>query len=269
MCHDVVSYRLDIQTPDGRADALLAHPADSGSYPAVLCYMDIYGLRPAFTDLVDRIAVAGYVVLAPNVFYRHGRDPLVPQRDLRDLAHRAAVVEQLMGYLRAVDPCEVVRDAAAYLDYLAQEPRALDEPVGVVGYCMGGTMGLRIAAAYPDRVAALASFHAGNFATSAPDSPHRHAGRVQAQCYFAHADDDPSATPEQIAELDRTLSEGGVQFRSEVYPGCAHGFTQTDSPAYDEAGAHRHWSELLGLFDAALSVPEETVPEPGSARAER
>ncbi|HYO85725.1 MAG TPA: dienelactone hydrolase family protein [Dermatophilaceae bacterium] len=253
MCHDVVSHHLDIPTPDGRADAYLAHPADSGSYPAVLCYMDIYGLRPAFTQMVDRIAVAGYVVLAPHVFYRHGRDPLVPLGDLLDPVNRASVAERLRGYLSAVDPGEATRDAAAYLDHLAADPRVLDGPVGVVGYCMGGNLGLRTAAAYPDRVAALASFHGGDLATTAADSPHRQVGRIQAECYFAHADNDPSASTEQVERFQTALREAGVSYRSEVYTGCAHGFTQRDSPAFDQSASARHWAELLQLFDRALS----------------
>ena len=125
-------------------------------------------------------------------------------------------------------------------------------PVAITGYCMGARVGWRIAATHPDRVAALAGFHGGGLVTDAPDSPHLSAGEIQSELYFGHADQDPSMSAEQIATLDHALDEAGVRHRTEVYEGAMHGYTMSDTPAYDEAAAERHFRELFALLERAL-----------------
>jgi carboxymethylenebutenolidase len=143
-------------------------------------------------------------------------------------------------------------DGAAYLDTLAE---VADEPFSIAGYCMGTRVGLRIAAAHPDRVAALAGFHGGGLVTDDPDSPHRLVGALTAELYLGHADDDPSNTPEQIAALDAALDDAGVRHRSEVYAGARHGYTMADTPVYDEQACERHFAALFDLLDRTLGRP--------------
>ncbi len=85
-------------------------------------------------------------------------------------------------------------------------------------------------------------------AIEAPDSPYLLADRVTAELYFAHADDDPSMPEEQVRRLEQALTEAGVEHRCEVYEGAHHGYTQSDTAAYDPAAAERHWTELLALL---------------------
>jgi carboxymethylenebutenolidase len=118
---------------------------------------------------------------------------------------------------------------------------------------MGGRFGFRIAAAHPERVAALGAFHTGGLVTDEPDSPHHSASEVSAELYFGHADEDPNMNPEQIAELDRALDDAGVRHRTDVYDGAMHGYTMSDTPVYNEAAAERHFVELLGLLGRALA----------------
>jgi carboxymethylenebutenolidase len=118
---------------------------------------------------------------------------------------------------------------------------------------MGGRVGWRIAAAYPERVAALGGFHVGGLVTDADDSPHRSARSLAAEVYLGHADNDRNMTPEQIAELERALDAAGVRYRSELYPGAAHGYTMADTPSYNEAAAERHYTELFALLDRTLA----------------
>jgi carboxymethylenebutenolidase len=245
---------IDIQTPDGVADAYLARPdgaRDGGGepLPGVLFIMDAIGLRPQIAQMAERIASHGYVVLAPNVFYRAGRAPVVPLGDLSDPGARASFFSRLRPLMEQLTPEAVARDGQAYLDRLAEVAR---EPVGITGYCMGARLGLRIAEAHPDRVAALAGFHGGRLVSDDPDSPHRGVERLKAEVYFGHADQDQSNTPEQIAELDRALEAAGVRHRSEVYEGALHGYTMADMPAYDEAAAERHFGELFSLLERTL-----------------
>ena len=244
------SSTIDITTADGVADAYLTRPDDDQPHPGVLLIIDALGLRPRIEEMADRIADQGYVVLAPNAFYRGGRAPdVVPAVDPDDPDGRAKLMEVVRPLMGQLTTEAIISDAEAYLGRLEQEAPG---PVAIVGYCMGGRVGWRIAAAYPDRVAALGSFHGGGLVTDAADSPHRSAADIKAELYFGHADEDPSMTPEQIAELERTLDEVGARYRSELYSGAKHGYTMSDAAVYDEAAAERHFTELFALLDRAL-----------------
>jgi carboxymethylenebutenolidase len=246
----VPSEMIDVPTPDGSADAYLARPADAQG-PAVLLIVDAFGLRPQIERMADRIAAHGHVVLAPNVFYRDGRAPVVSLDGLEDPDRRGEVFERVMPLVRAWTPDRIVSDGGAYLDRLEQ---LAGGPVAITGYCMGGRAGWRIAAAQPRRVRALAGFHVGGLVTDGDDSPHRSADRLAAEVYLGFADNDRSATPEQIAAVDQALAGAGVAHRTEVYPGAAHGYTMADTPAYDEAAAERHYDELFALLDRAAGA---------------
>ncbi|MEB3369978.1 dienelactone hydrolase family protein [Saccharopolyspora mangrovi] len=243
---------VDITTPDGVADAYLAHPGGDGKHPAVLFYMDAFGLRPHLHRMADRLATQGYTVLVPNLFYRAGRTPVVELPEFIDPGERPEIFQTIGPIMRQLTPELAMRDAGAYLEWLADSPLTTGEPVGVTGYCMGAVMALRTAGNFPERVAAMGGFHGGNLATEAPDSPHLVADKITAEVYFGHADQDHALPPEQIEHLDRALTEAGVRFRAEVYEGAAHGYTQADTAAYDEAGAEHHWVALLDLFQRNL-----------------
>src|ERR1700748_2267141 len=114
---------VDITTPDGVADAYLARP-DAQPHPGVLFIMDAFGLRPTIGEMIERIAADGYVVLAPNVFYRAGRSPVLPLPALRDPAERAAFSDRLRPLIGELTPERIESDAAASLDFLAESAGA-------------------------------------------------------------------------------------------------------------------------------------------------
>ncbi|RQW95249.1 dienelactone hydrolase family protein [Micromonospora globispora] len=240
---------VDVPTSDGVADAYLVRPDGDEPFPAVLVFMDAFGLRPRLAEMAERIASRGYLVLVPNLFYRAGRAPLIDLSALADPEQRGAIFGQLMPFIRALTPEVIRRDAGAYLDFLAARDDVAPGRVAITGYCMGGMNALRAIEAYPDRIAALASFHAGRVVTDAPDSPHLGVGSVTGELYFAHADRDQSMTAEQIATLEKALAAAGVTYRSEVYPGAHHGFTMADTAMYDEQATERHWAALFDLLD--------------------
>lgn len=241
---------VHISTPDGTANAYFSAP-DEDSHPGVLFIMDAFGLRPTIEEMADRIAADGYVVLAPNVFYRAGRSPIPPVPDLSDPEQRARFFQSLRPLMEELTPQRIAADGGAYLDYLAQA--GAQGPVAITGYCMGARIGWRIAAAHPDRVAALAGFHVGRLVTDDSDSPHLSAHDISAELYFGFADNDQSMTPEQISTLERTLDEAGLRYRSEVYEGAQHGYTMEDTAAYNEAARERHFQELRALLSRTLS----------------
>lgn len=237
---------IDVKTADGVADSYLARPDDGRPHPGVLFLVDAFGLRPQIESMVDRIAAAGYVVLAPNVFYRAGRAPVISLDGLGDPDRREEVFRRIGPLIKELTTELIVADAAAYLGKLQDE--ADGGEVAVTGYCMGGRLGWRIAAAYPDRVAALGCFHTGALVTDEDDSPHLSAGDIDAEVYLGFADNDGNATPEQIATVEGALSAAGKTFESTVFPGAEHGYTMADTRAYDEAAAERAYTELSALL---------------------
>ncbi|MGX1476374.1 UNVERIFIED_CONTAM: carboxymethylenebutenolidase [Streptomyces canus] len=243
---------IEIPTQDGTADAYLAVPGDGRPHPAVLLYMDAFGLRPHLKSMADRLAGAGYAVLVPNVFYRYGPAPVVELPAFINPAERPEIIQNLGPAARTLTPEGAVRDAAVYLDWLAESPLTTEGPVGVTGYCMGAGLALRTAGAHPERIAAAAGFHGARLATDAPDSPHLLAGHITAELYFGHADQDSANPADQIARLEKALTEAGVEYRSEVYEGALHGFTQADTAMYGAEPTDRHWAALLDLFARRL-----------------
>lgn len=260
---------VDIGTPDGVADAYLSLPSGSGGpdgsdgaggsddgadagHPGVLFLMDAFGLRPRIAEMADRIAARGFVVLAPNLLYRAGRSSHEPIPDLQDPAQRDPFFARLRPAMAQLTPERIASDGAAYLDYLSTRARA---PFAITGYCLGGRVGWRIAAAHPERVAALAGFHAGGLVVEDDaDSPHLSAGAISAELYFGHADNDQSMTPQQMAALEQALTEAGVRYSAELYAGAAHGYTMSDTAAYDEAAAERHFAALFALLDRTIAA---------------
>jgi carboxymethylenebutenolidase len=245
MPHDHVTIR----TRDGACPAHVFTPAGEGPWPAAIIYMDALAIRPTLLDMGQRLADHGYVVLLPDLFYRHGPyEPLVP-KDVFASPEARKVLAPLMA---STDARRVAEDTAAFLAYLDGRADVAGGKVGVVGYCMGGAMALTVAATYPDRVAAAASFHGGNLATDAETSPHRLAPKIKARVYVAGADQDAHYPPEMAERLDRALTEAGVAHRCEIYRGALHGWTMADVPVFDAEAAERHWRELFRLFDETL-----------------
>jgi carboxymethylenebutenolidase len=241
---------LDVPTPGGTADAYLAQPDGGDRHPGVLLLMDAFGLRPVIEEMAGRIADRGYAVLAPNVFYRAGRAPVLPFPDMTQEGARSEFFGRVRPLMEELTPDRMAADGAAYLDELA---KVADPPFAISGYCLGSRLGWRIATAQPDRVAALAGFHGGSLVTDDPQSPHRSAGDLRAEVYFGHADEDPSNGPEQIAALDAALDDAGLTYRSEVYEGAHHGYTMADTPVFDEPARERHYAALFELLDRRLA----------------
>ncbi|MCW2793109.1 MAG: putative carboxymethylenebutenolidase [Nocardioides sp.] len=241
---------IEIEAPGGTAQAYLTTPGPD-DYPGVLLYMDAIGLRQRIEEMADRIASWGYVVLAPNVFYRDGRSAeLAPAGDLtipekREEFFAGGVMERV----QALTPDLSGPDAETWLETLREHATG---PVGVVGYCMGARLAVRTAAQFPDDVAACGGFHGGGLVTDAPDSPHRLLGDARAEFVFGHADQDRSMPAEAVRALGETLDAAGLTHTNEIYPGAAHGYSMSDTSMYDEAATERHFAELEALFARTL-----------------
>lgn len=246
----VTESEVEIKTPDGTCDAYFVHPV-SGAHPGVLIWPDIFGLRPAFRQMGRRLAESGYSVLVVNPFYRQKKAPTAPEHpDFNDPPTRSA----LMALMGALTPQGEFTDARAFVAYLDSQPAVNKrKKIGTMGYCMGGPITMRTAAAVPDRVGAGASFHGGGLVTDAPDSPHLLVPKMKARYLFAIAENDDQKQPEAKGVLRAAFAQAKLPAEIEVYAGTLHGWCPPDSQVYNPAAAEKAWSRLLVLFRVALA----------------
>lgn len=246
----VTESDVNVTTPDGEADCYFVHPS-SGKCPGVIIWPDIVGLRPAFRQMGKRLAESGYSVLVVNPYYRGAKAPVVPAgASFGDPETR----EKLMPLARALSAETHFTDARAFVAFLDQQS-VVDtrRKIGTTGYCMGGPITMRTAAAVPDRIGAGASFHGGGLVTDKPDSPHLLVPTMKASFLFAVAANDDERDPESKNVLRKTFDEAGLAAEIEVYEGANHGWCPPDSRVYNEVQAEKAWSRLLVLFKRALA----------------
>ena len=242
----VTDADVNVTTPDGTADCYFVHPA-SGTAPGVLLWPDIFGRRPAMHQMAKRLAESGYSVLVVNPFYRAQKAPTA--------ANGAATpIQTVMPLAQALNETTHMTDAKAFIGWLDQQPSvAKNRKMGTQGYCMGGPMAFRTAAAMPDRVGAVASFHGGGLVTPAPNSPHLQAAKTKVQFLVAIAANDDQRAPTDKTVMKETFEKANLQAEIEVYAGAAHGWCPPDSGVYNEPQAEKAWSRLLALYGKALA----------------
>lgn len=247
---EVKGSDVNIQTPDGTCDAYFVHPM-KGTHPGVLVWPDVFGLRPAFKQMGERLAGSGYAVLVINPFYRVKKAPTAPPSpDFDD----PDVRKLLMGMMSALTPQTAVTDAKAFIPWLDQQGSVSKKhKMGTTGYCMGGPFTMRTAAAFPDRVGAGATFHGGGLVTDKPDSPHLLITQMKAQYLIAIAENDDQRQPDAKTVLRDAFSKAHLPAEIEVYAGTMHGWCPPDSKVYNHDQAEKAWARLLALFDRALA----------------
>ncbi len=246
---EVEEMEVDIHTAAGTADAYFVHPAQ-GTHPGVLIWPDALGLRPAFRQMGRRLAESGYAVLVVNPFYRLQRAPTAPAHaDFAD----PAVMNAIMAQMNTLTAQTETDDAHAFVAWLdRQAPVDRRRRLGTMGYCMGGAMTMRTAAALPQRIGAGASFHGGGLVTDKPDSPHLLVPKIRADYLIAIAANDDAKQPEAKDVLRAAFARSKVPAEIEVYAGTSHGWCPPDMPAYNEDAAEKAWARLLAHFREAL-----------------
>jgi carboxymethylenebutenolidase len=241
----VTESEVEITTPDGKADCYFVHPA-SGTAPGVLVWPDIFGLRPAFRQMGKRLAESGYSVLVVNPFYRVKKAPTAE-------AGSATPIAQLRPLTQGLSETTHMSDAKAFLGWLDRQASvAKNRKMGTQGYCMGGPIAFRTAAAVPDRVGAVASFHGAGLVTDQPNSPHLQAAKTKAQFLIAIAANDDARSPNDKTTLKETFAKADLPAEIEVYEG-SHGWCPPDSQVYNEPQAEKAWARLLALYGKALA----------------
>jgi carboxymethylenebutenolidase len=241
----VTESEVNIKTPDGTADCYFVHPA-AGTAPGVLVWPDIFGLRPAFRQMGKRLAESGYSVLVVNPFYRVKKAPTAEKG-------AATPIQGLMPLMQALTETTQMTDAKAFIGWLDQQASvAKNRKMGTQGYCMGGPIALRTAAAVPDRVGAVASFHGAALVANGANSPHLEAAKTKARFLIAIAENDDMRSPNDKTVLKETFAKAGLPAEVEVYA-AMHGWCPPDSGVYNEPLAEKAWSRLLALYGKALA----------------
>ena len=237
---------VEIATADGRMPVFITAPEHDAPHATVIVYMDGPGIREELRDMARRIGTVGYCVMLPNLFYRDGG----PSFDPALLATRGPDPE--MDRLnRALSISMVLSDTRSLIEFAAGDPAAR-EPIGTIGYCMGGRHAYAAAGTFPDRVAAMASLHAGFQVTNAADSAHRLTRHIEASCYFGFADGDPLTPPEHQRAIADACRRHGVDAVLETFPGTEHGFTFPTRYCHDKAAAERVWDRVFSLLGKRL-----------------
>jgi carboxymethylenebutenolidase len=241
--------RIDIKSDDGVLDLHVFTPETGvGPWPAVLLYMDAFGVRPELAGMAQRLASNGYVVALPNLYYR---TPFVLFQP-NVVASEGPERERFKGMIASINHAIVMRDTGLVIAQLDQHPSVKRTGLGAVGYCMGGGYALSAAGRFPERVAVAASFHGGSLATDKPDSPHRLAPRMRARVYIGAAEIDASFPPEQQVRLEQALTAAEVPHKIEIYAQAKHGFAVTGHIVFDREASELHWRRLVELLKETL-----------------
>jgi carboxymethylenebutenolidase len=242
----MIEHHLDIPTADGAMNTFVVHPEENGPFPVVLFYMDAPGKRDELHDMARRIAAVGYYVVLPNLYYRRSRDFKLKERTEPAMA-------EMFAHMATLNATTTRCDTDAMLRFVDAQKEADRSRVGGLGYCMSGPIVMWAAAAHPDRFRCIASIYGANMATDKPDSPHRIAGQIRCESYFACAEIDRWAPPADIRKLQDALEAAGSPHRIEWYPGVEHGFAfPLRAGIYNQPAAERHWERLFSLFARTL-----------------
>lgn len=245
---ETTSRMVTIETPDGAAEGFFVTPK-SGRHPGVLMWPDVAGLRDAYETMATRLATSGYAVLAVNPYYRSSKLPVLEAfSEWRTEEGRAKIAPMR----EMLTPEAVTQDGTAFVEWLDQQKEVDDQKkIASAGYCMSGSFTFRTAAAVPERVGAIASFHGGGLVTDEPTSPHTLFSKMKAAALICIAQNDDERQPEAKTELAKAAEAAGTPAEIEVYP-AQHGWCTIDSPVYDETQAERAWARMLATFERYL-----------------
>ncbi len=233
----MIERRVEIETPDGSMTTFEFHPEEGGPYPIVLYLMDAPSIRPGLMDMASRLATAGYYVLMPYLYYR-----VSPYHELGEDDDRRALMQSVTRH-------GIIPDAEAMLEFASRNDKAdSDGKIGAVGFCMSGPLVMALAQTMPDKVGAIASLHGAWVVTREDDSPHRQIDQIKAEVYFGWADEDPTATVDDMKVMDQAMSDAGINYRIDFMKGAMHGFAPPGGERYHRQAAEKHWERVHSMF---------------------
>ncbi|MBK7947480.1 MAG: dienelactone hydrolase family protein [Deltaproteobacteria bacterium] len=243
----IQTEELQITTQSGaKMGAYLAGPDSPGRKPAVLVFMEIFGVNDHIRDVTRRVAAEGYVAIAPDYFFRSA--PGV------QLGYDEQGMNTGIANLMKLEADEMISDARDTLAYLRGRSDVEGTKIGAMGFCIGGHMTYLVAC--ETDIVAAASYYGGGIA--APQGPGgavstlsrtpKIKGRIQ--CYFGAKD---AMIPlDQVDAVKKALAAAGVDHSVEVYGDADHGFHCDQRASYHAPSAKDAWSKTLAMFDRKL-----------------
>ena len=227
---EMVNFPANGETARG----YLAVPA-AGHGPGVVVLQEWWGLHPQITRVADRLAAEGFVALVPDLY--HGELAEHTEMD------KAARLMQSLPMERAS------RDMAGAVRHLLDRPEVDGDRVGVIGFCMGGMLTLRLAAEMGDAVGAAVPFYGAPLGDAAPDWSGL---RAPVRGHFAEQDD--FFPPEGVRALEAELRAAGKDVTFVVHPGTGHAFANEDNPlgTYDAQAAATAWEDAVAFLRTHL-----------------
>jgi carboxymethylenebutenolidase len=245
----MIEQTLDIATAGGQMETFVCRPERGAPFPAVFLLMDAPGVREELRDMARRLATVGYYVLLPNLYYRAGRDTIFGPDVLED---GSAGRERMRAVRTKMTIPPVMEDIAAMLAFADRQKAVKPGPAGCHGYCMSGPYALAVAARFPERITAAASFYGTWLVSDAQESPHLSLAKVKGELYIACAEHDALAPLPMVEELRTLFRRAGTAGEIELYPNVHHGFAFPQRWCYDKPAAERHWERLIALYRRRL-----------------
>jgi carboxymethylenebutenolidase len=238
---------MDVKTADGTMPVHLAVPEGDGPFAGVIVAMEAFGLNGHIKSVADRIAREGYVVAAPDFYYRATGNRVCAYTELPQAI-------QLMMELPGYDA--LTADVRAAIDLVEAQPNVTRGRIGMTGFCMGGFLTFLAACRLP--LKAAAPFYGGGIGRNMmpserrPHPPIDEAAGITAAMLVFYGDQDGFIPAEECALVKDRLAQLGKDAEVIVYPGADHGFFCDERPSYHEAAAQDSWKRLLKLFDTKL-----------------
>lgn len=247
----------DIPTPHGAMDTFITHPEAGGPFPAVVIYMDIWGLREELFDIARRVAVVGYCCMVPNLYYRQGKI----RHEFRDEKGRMVSLDRLdkerHDQVRApwygLNNQLVMQDTGSLLEFADRDPAVRRGPMGTIGYCMGGRYVCCAAGHYPDRFHAGASLHGTALVTDKSDSPHLLASRIRGELYCGFAENDKGAPPAMVEAFAQAMKASEAKYQYRVHKNAEHGYALPDRDIADKQAMNRDWEVIFPMLQRRLA----------------
>ncbi len=237
---------IAIDAPQTQMTVFMAWPEGADTLPGVIVYMDVFGLREEIFDFARRFASEGYAAFVPDLFHR------LPVTRFPPANEKGSPLSPEVNHANEVTTlAHSVEDTAALLRYVDQACPVAVNRFGTVGYCMGGRHALAAGNAFPDRIPAVASLHAGKLVNETPVSPHRLLATYPGEVYFAYAKRDPTCPDEHKAIVSRALAEGPAEGHAE-HLDAYHGWSFPTRWAYDKKTDDAVWQTVLLLFERRL-----------------
>jgi carboxymethylenebutenolidase len=239
---DIRTEMESLPTADGLMPVYLCQPEGKGPHPAVIVVMEAFGLNAHIKNVAERVAREGYVAVAPDFFYRFG-SPIVPYED----------VPRAIGYIQRFDWSALMAEVGVVIHHLKSLPEVRADRLGVVGFCVGGTIAFLTACRHASAIKAAVSFYGGGIGADTPTAPIQLAERLQCPilCFFGETD--KMIPMDQVRRIDETLKRLKKTAEVKVYKGAGHGFFCDDRASYDASAAQSAWEMTRSMFSKYLN----------------